>query len=339
MNSEIAEQCRHSFYTELYQFPDSGQSLLLDMTTGRICLKKVLSVYCLQVFQYLQQNPHRNIPRIYWLEENDQKLTVVEEWIQGETLEQKMLHASLSDSQKTDVILQLCDALSWLHHASPAIIHRDLKPSNIMLTDDGTVKLIDYDASRVYRKDLTRDTRLLGTDGSAAPEQYGFRQSDGRTDIYALGILIRQLFPDNSRMLKIADRATQMDPDERYPDIEAMRRAVCGRSHGIPGFRSHTPWKMLTAVIGYILIFYFSLTLRVYDVRTTAELWVYRVSTLATLLSLVLIFTDRRTAAALMPPTLSHKTFVRVLGYIAASAILIVGWLFLAVIICEIMAG
>ena len=339
MDSAMADECRRSFYIELYQFPDRRQSLLLDQTTGRICLKKVLHIYCLPVFRYLQENPHRNIPRIYWMEEKDQQLTVVEEWIQGETLEQKMADDSLSEEQKKDVILQLCDALSWLHHASPSIIHRDLKPSNIMLTDDGTVKLIDYDASRVYRKDMTRDTHLLGTDGSAAPEQYGFRQTDGRTDIYALGILIRQLFPDDRRMQKIADRAARMDPDERYPDAEALKRAIDGESRGIPGFRSRNPWKMLTALIGYGLIFYFSLTLQISNVRNTAELWVYRFSVLASALCLVLLFTDRQAASALMPPIRSRKAAVRLAGYIAAAAITIVGWIFLAVIIGEIIAG
>lgn len=338
MNSEIREQCRRSFYTELYQFPDNGQSLLLDQTTGRICMKKILTVYNLQVYQYLQKNPHRNIPRIYWLEEKDHKLTVVEEWIQGETLEQKMEREPLPEKEKKDIILQLCDALSWLHAARPSIIHRDLKPSNIMLTDDGVVKLIDYDASRIYQKNMTRDTQLLGTEGSAAPEQYGFGQSDKRTDIYALGVLIRQLFPDNRQMQRIADRATKMDPDERYPDAEAVKRDICGEFRGIPGFRSHTPWKMLTAVIGYLCIIYFSLTLQIDNVRNPAELWVYRIAFLASMLCLVLLFTDQKAASTMMPLIRSQKTAVRILGYIAAAAILIVGWIVLSVIICEIIA-
>lgn len=243
----------------------------------------------------------------------------------------------MSEEQKMNIVLQLCDALSWLHHASPAIIHRDLKPSNIMLTDDGTVKLIDYDASRIHRENMTRDTHLLGTDGSAAPEQYGFRQSDGRTDIYGLGVLIRQLFPHDRHMQKIAGHATKMDPDERYPDVETMRRAICGESHGIPGFRSRTPWKMLTALIGYGLILYFSLTLQVNNAGTLAELWVYRFTMLAAMLCLVLLFTNRKAAAALIPPVRSRKTACRVLGYVAAAVILIVGWIFLAVIICEMI--
>lgn len=85
-----------------------------------------------------------------------------------------------------DYIEQLCAVVRVLHEQKPIIIHRDIKPSNVMLSADGVIKLIDFDASKDFTPDEKRDTELIGTFNYAAPEQYGFASSDPRTDIYIL---------------------------------------------------------------------------------------------------------------------------------------------------------
>jgi serine/threonine protein kinase len=95
-----------------------------------------------------------------------------------------------------------------------------------MVTDDGGVIIIDYDAARSPAPGETRDTVLMGTPGSAAPEQYGFGPSDCRTDIYALGVLLRDMFPDDSKIQKIAAQATRIDPTDRYYDVDELRRQL-----------------------------------------------------------------------------------------------------------------
>ena len=66
---------------------------------------------------------------------------------------------------------EICDGLLFLHAAEPPIIHRDIKAENILIDRTGCVKIIDYDAAKMYHKGKNRDTVLIGTEGSAAPEQ------------------------------------------------------------------------------------------------------------------------------------------------------------------------
>ena len=124
-----------------------------------------------------------HIPAIHSFWEEDGKLVVLEEYIQGKTLDALLSKGMLDEQEKIRIVLNVCDALSFLHSAKIPIIHRDIKPSNIMLTNDGIVKLIDYDAAKVFHRGKNEDTTLIGTVGRAAPEQFGFAQSDARTDV------------------------------------------------------------------------------------------------------------------------------------------------------------
>lgn len=74
-----------------------------------------------------------------------------------------------------------------------SITHRDITPSNIIIGFDGVVKIIDFGISRLHKENAKHDTQVLGTEGYAAPEQFGFKQSDCKTDIYALGVLLNYM--------------------------------------------------------------------------------------------------------------------------------------------------
>lgn len=78
-----------------------------------------------------------------------------------------------------------------------AAVHRDIKPENIILRGSQAV-LIDFDAARLHKPEHEADTQILGTTGFAAPEQYGLSQSDIRTDIYSLGVLINVMLTGNT---------------------------------------------------------------------------------------------------------------------------------------------
>ena len=114
----------------------------------------------------------------------------------------------------------------FLHSAQPPIIHRDIKASNIMIASDGQVKMIDYDAAKTKSENKGRDTVLIGTVGIAAPEQYGFSQSDERTDIYAFGKLIENVLPDSNDAMVVAQNATKLQPELRYQNMKQVKRAV-----------------------------------------------------------------------------------------------------------------
>ena len=161
---------------------DDKKSIVLDTSNGLLYFKKILSVYNISVFSWLRENKNPKIPQIKSFRQDGDQLIVIEEFIQGKTLDEK-LEEGISFSEKKRILMDICEGLTFLHGAKPPIIHRDLKASNIMLTEDGNVKIIDYDAAKIYVKNEKSDTVLIGTHGIAAPEQYGFAQSDARTDI------------------------------------------------------------------------------------------------------------------------------------------------------------
>lgn len=139
---------------------------------------------------------HPNLPKIsHFFAENGRQHLVME-YIDGDTLEALCQKSAtfLSEAQVVDWAVQVCDVLEYLHGQSPPVIFRDLKPANIMLARDGKIKLIDFGIARHFQPGKTQDTQMMGTPGYAAPEQYGGSgQSDGRSDIYALGATLHHL--------------------------------------------------------------------------------------------------------------------------------------------------
>lgn len=328
MNSRLAEECQRSFYKELYHMDRPGYSVVTDETTGKIYVKKELRIYDRKVYEYLKEHRCPYIPAVYEVWENDGTLTVIEEYIQGDTLSLLLEKRALSDDRKKEILLQVCDALSFLHGAEPPIIHRDVKADNIMVTENGTAYLIDYNAAKFYRNNQSRDTILLGTEGSAAPEQYGFRQSDARTDIYGLGILIQEMFTDDDSMQKIAEKATRMEPDQRYQTVRDMKRAIERRQEhrykiNIPGFRTGHLWKMIIAIMGYLLILYCGLSLQVEHPKSIADTWLNRIIFLLMSGCLVDLYTGWTPIFRKFPLMQSERTSLRIAGYILSSLIII----------------
>ena len=232
MNNDITTKCEKSFYQELYHFDDSKQELMFDQTTGKVLLKKTLEIYDTGVYQWIRENPNVHIPSVHSFWEEDGRLILLEEYVQGETLEKLLEKVGLSAKVRRKILLEICDALIFLHSAPSPIIHRDIKSSNVMITSDGVVKLIDYDAAKTYHEGKNVDTTLIGTVGSAAPEQYGFAQSDERTDIYSLGVLIREIMSDSPEYQPVIIKSTQMEPKLRYQKVTEMKRAIENISSG-----------------------------------------------------------------------------------------------------------
>ena len=139
---------------------------------------------------------HRNLPRLYDHFTDTECWYLVMDFIDGVTLEQRLEHKGKQLFPLTevfDIVLLLCDLLSYLHHQDPAIIFRDLKPGNIMLTSDGHLFLIDFGIARRFKPGQARDTIPFGSPGYASPEQYGRFQTTPHTDIYSLGAILHQL--------------------------------------------------------------------------------------------------------------------------------------------------
>lgn len=143
---------------------------------------------------------------------------------------------SLPEDTLIDCALQLCEALDFLHAQTPPIIHRDIKPDNIIIDPDGRFHLIDFGIARFYKKERHCDTENMGSEHFAAPEQFGYAQSDARTDIYSLGALLlygatceydlKKLDCINlsSSFKHIIRRCMQFAPKDRYQSISSLRR-------------------------------------------------------------------------------------------------------------------
>lgn len=134
---------------------------------------------------------HPNLPRVIdHFSVPGQGQYLVMDYIDGEDLQHKIDQAAgpLPEAQAIKWILQVCEALIYLHSRTPPIIHRDIKPANVRITPDGTAMLVDFGIAKVY--DPERRTTLGAqavTPGYSPFEQYGQKSTDVRTDVYALG--------------------------------------------------------------------------------------------------------------------------------------------------------
>ena len=184
-------------------------------------------VYCYRRIENLHSE---YFPQIYQIWEENGETNVLEEYISGQTLQDIFEQSTcISENQVTMYMLEICHALHILHHADPPIIYRDLKPENVIVTDEGKIKLLDFDAVREYKENRDRDTVMLGTKEYASPEQFGFTQTDTRSDIYSWGIVFSELLSHaqvnvgyRRKAKKIVNRATMFDPEKRYQDTEAL---------------------------------------------------------------------------------------------------------------------
>lgn len=161
---------------------------------------------------------------------------VLEKYIEGETMEDYLARSSVSSGQARRFLYELLQAVSAIHKLG--IIHRDIKPGNILIDRAGHIHLIDFGIARIYRQGKSKDTELLGTVEYAAPEQFGYSQSDFRTDIFSVGMTCRDLnqaIKKNRFLQKIERKCTKMDPRERYPNAETVLKAFRKRRRAVRG--------------------------------------------------------------------------------------------------------
>ena len=175
--------------------------------------------------------------KIFYCVEDSEETVIVEEFIQGEHLHR------LSEPQARQILLQMCDGLKELHEQK--IIHRDIKPSNMILQGE-RIRLIDFDAARLYKDGKEEDTHLLGTKGYAPPEQYGQGQTDPRSDIYSLGVTFKELLGTNcgGRLKDILDKCTAYYPDDRFQDVDELKDALTLEDFDEPTLTEQEPRKL-----------------------------------------------------------------------------------------------
>lgn len=229
----LEEESRLSFYRELTVLDEKKNIVLVqDIRNSELCVKKTLDIYSRDVYEQLASVRIEGVPAVKECVADDGKLIVVEEYVQGRSLKQVLdEHGLLNEEQAYDIAVQLADVLVRLHQLEPAIVHRDIKPSNIIIEKNGHVNLIDFNAARHVNADKNEDTRMLGTVYFAAPEQFGFGQSDERTDIYGLGATINYIMTGDKpgagiaecRFSDILKKCLMVDAKDRYQSAEELR--------------------------------------------------------------------------------------------------------------------
>ena len=185
-----------------------------------------------EVYRRLLPLEHPCLPRIYEVRADGDRLIVLEEFVDGVTLAQRMKQGAVSGKEARRYMLGLCDALEILHDA--CIVYRDIKPSNILITNDGTITLIDFHISRIRSGFQERDTQVAGTVGYAPPEQFGLSATEPRADIYALGVLFNQMLSGEHPSVRMCRgypahmvrKCTRTDVESRYSSVVALKRAL-----------------------------------------------------------------------------------------------------------------
>ncbi len=198
--------------------------------------------------EILSSLDHDGLPKHIAAYESENMTVMLREYIEGVPLSRYAKENNLSEQEIVHICMGLCDILGYLHHRKEPIIHRDIKPQNVIIRPDGSAALIDFDIARIYHSGSDTDTMFFGTQTYAPPEQYGFSQTDARTDIYSLGILLRWLLTGSTKENKnvkvyrplagIIRKCTGFAPKERFSDVSQLRKALSQANPKIQGLRT-----------------------------------------------------------------------------------------------------
>jgi len=233
-------------YECLKESEDSSTFLVKETATGILCVLKwgrnrqaEFLRNEMEIMEKMADRKLSGIPKTYRIFEENGEVYLVREYIEGMSLAQMVLQkGGISEAEICRISRKICQTAEQFQNPDEPMIHRDIKPENIVVTPGGEVVFIDFGTMRSYKKDGSRDTFVVGTRGTAAPEQYGYTQTDQRTDVYAIGqtmlYMVSESYEMNQlsecavsrRMKKIIEKACSLEPDKRYGDAAQLRRAV-----------------------------------------------------------------------------------------------------------------
>ena len=229
--------------TEVVYFVGANAAELGPFVRKRIAVDAAMGDAYGHLFQAQRAGRRfRHLPRIYDVHTTGNELVVVMEYIQGRTLRDEVYERDGSVALAAQWFPLLCDGVMELHEQfSPPLIHRDLKPTNIVVSDAG-LTIIDFGIARAFREGAAGDTAHFGTRCYAPPEQFGYGQTDERSDVYALGMLLYYLLAERDPSPSVAaagfagsevpfalrpvlQRACAFDPAARFQTVRDLKAA------------------------------------------------------------------------------------------------------------------
>ena len=213
-------------YEELSVLSDTKKcrtSLMRNKDTGELVVKKEMGKESFSVYSLLKSIKNKNLIKVLECFRDEDKTIEIEEYVNGKRLDDYFREKKATLEQVVDVGIALCEGLAPMHKLN--LVHRDIQPKNIIITNEGSLKIIDFDISRKENENATHDTTLLGTVGYAAPEQYGFAQTTNRSDIYSIGAVLKEL-SSFSELDKIITKCMEMDPANRYENVEQLENEL-----------------------------------------------------------------------------------------------------------------
>ena len=203
--------------------------LVKSSEDGRLYVKKFLTTYDRSIYDHLKDHPVDHMPGICGIYESNNCLIVIEDYIEGMTLAE-MLEGDgsvtpLDVQTAVHIAKSICKILMSLHSQPVPIVHRDIKPSNIMISEGGEVFLLDMNVAKWFDPEKNDDTRYMGTQYYAAPEQvgYGLTASSAKSDIYALGMVLNVMltgkFPKeekaSGKVWEIIEKCISLNAEDR----------------------------------------------------------------------------------------------------------------------------
>lgn len=267
----------NTFIFENLRFVDNlgdNTSLYIYPPSHKLYVVKKLSPEYRDYYDTILRIDNPSLAKILYIHQFDNSISIVREYISGDSLAELLKGGkTLSEPIATRIAITICKGLSELHKHK--LVHRDINPNNIIISSDGNAKIIDYGIVRSFEKNKSSDTVILGTPGYAAPEQFGFSQSNERTDVYAVGVLLNVMLtgklPNETHargaLGKVVTNCTHIDADKRYADMHQLEVALSGLNQtvgtadkiieAIPGLRSkHEPIVILSIFL-YTFAFFF----------------------------------------------------------------------------------
>lgn len=302
-------------------------------TSGEPVVIRVIYNAAAEVLQSLLRVKSPTVVQVLDVIQDGSDVILIERFINGGTLRQFLDNGGqLTENEILLLCIQLCHALAAIHRED--IIHRDLKPSNIMF-HNGVAVLIDFDVARQHDPRQSLDTVYMGTKGYAAPEQYGFAQTDARSDIYSLGVVIKELLGSRSVSVdfqNVLKKCTQFDPANRYQSVNEVLKELQPLSKARRASKHQKQRTKMSVLkkIGYVLMGIYCLVVLLPQAHEVTVLD-YLLSKILYLELVVLLFVPFLNIFHIREwfPFLKHKNFlIKILGlflYLIAYVVIIIG--------------